>query len=125
MIGNMELYIDTSDNQNIKLSLLKEGILLCEKSEEAQYRQSEKLLPLIVSFLADNGLSKEELSSIRVNEQGEGFSSLRLGVVVANALAYGLGIEVIDSKGKNLKAGDISLVRPEYASEPNIGKKKS
>jgi tRNA A37 threonylcarbamoyladenosine modification protein TsaB len=118
----MQLLIDTSDNENIRLSLLENGETICEHTEEAKFRQSEKLLPMIKEFLSAAGVKKEDLEGIVVNEKGNGFSSLRLGVVVANALAYGLGIDVRNSQGQNLAMDGFGVVKPEYASEPNIGK---
>ncbi len=119
----MMLSIDTSNNEIIKLALEKDGQLVCVKKIEAKYRQSEKLLVSIDEMLRENGIVLNDLEQILVNESGEGFSSLRIGIVTANALAYALGIPVADSHGIVEPNSDgFGLVRPQYAKEPNIGK---
>ncbi len=117
----MELYLDTSESSTIKIAIKKDDLVLFEKSLEAKYQQSEKLLIAIDDLLTKNNVKLVEIKKIIVKESGEGFSSLRIGVVTANALAYGLGIPVEGITGKSIELGSFNIVKPEYNSEPNIG----
>jgi tRNA A37 threonylcarbamoyladenosine modification protein TsaB len=117
----MELYINTANKEYIEVSIKQEETVLFNKKEEAKFQQSEKLLRLIDKLLFEAGVSKRKLKKIRVADEGDGFSSLRIGVVAANALAYGLGIPVVGSSGREIVLGEYQLVRPKYFAEPNIG----
>ncbi len=117
----MDLYIDTSTNEYIYIAVFKDGVLVCEDKVLAKYRQAEKLLASIDSLLKINKLQIKKIKKIKVNNEGEGFSALRIGVVTANALAYGLGVLVESSGGAKIKFNDYSIVRPSYSQEPNIG----
>ena len=64
------------------------------------------------------------MKKIKVENYGGSFTSLRIGVITANALAYALKIPVeANSKinHKNKKFGLYSIVEPVYDREPNIG----
>lgn len=117
----MELYIDTSKNEYFSLILKKDGDIMAKTKVKAKFRQSEKLLPVIDSLLKKNDVNIKQIKKIKVSDKGEGFSSLRIGVVTANALAYGLGIPCVSFNDKEIKTGEFSLVQPVYSQEPNIG----
>ena len=117
----MELLIDTSKNEYIYIAILKSGDVVFEKRLEAKYRQSEKLLPAIHDLLQEGKINIKNIKKIKVNSKGEGFSSLRIGVVTANALAYALGVPCKSFDNTALKTKKFSLVEPEYNQEPNIG----
>ncbi len=117
----MKLYIDTSKNEYFVLSLKKEDKLLGELKVEAKFKQSEKLLSSIDDLLAQNKTNIKQVEKIIVNNQGEGFSSLRIGIVTANALAYALGISCVAVNGEKIETESFSLVEPKYSQEPNIG----
>ena len=84
----MILCIDTQDMKKIKVSLKKEGKVIKLLSEENEYG-SQVLLPLIKKIVDVNCLTAIEV------ETGPGsFTGLRVGVSVANALGFSLGIPV-------------------------------
>lgn len=117
----MQLYIDTSKNEYFRLSL-KQGEQLLDKSKtKAKFKQSEKLLVAIDELLEKNKVEIKQVKKIIVNDEGDGFSTLRIGVVTANALAYALNIEVVGVSENNIKIKDFSMVKPNYSQEPNIG----
>ena len=57
---------------------------------------------------------------------GQGsFTSLRLGLATANALAYALNIPVEDQDGQVLKVSGLQIVEPRYDREPKISLPKN
>ncbi|MDA3840192.1 MAG: tRNA threonylcarbamoyladenosine biosynthesis protein TsaB [Patescibacteria group bacterium] len=122
----MELIIDTSKNQNILIELFSNGKLLAKKDFEASFTQAERLLPEIDLLLKKINKKSKDLEKIKVGNSGGSFSALRIGIVTANTLAYGLDIPVSSLDGKSIRIDNIEMVKPEYSSEPNItiGKKK-
>ncbi len=118
---DMNLYIDTSKNEYFQLALKDEGQLIDQIKVEAKFKQSEKLLLSIDKLLAKNKTNIKQLEKLIVEDVGEGFSALRIGVVTANALAYGLGIPCETVNGEEIKTAKFNLVKPKYNQEPNIG----
>lgn len=122
----MKLIINTTEGDQIKIALKSlKGRVISEKKIEAPYQQSEKLLPLVESLLNENNKMMRDLKEIVVVNIGGSFTSLRIGIVTANALGYALGIPV---KGTNEQAkkdsGKFDIVEPVYSSEPNITKER-
>jgi len=100
------------DNEKIYLEL--DGK---KKSVPAARKQSEKLLKAIVDFC-----DLKKVKAISINNTGSSFTALRIGVTSANALAYGLGIEIIPTENKNIfKVNNKKYAAPVYDREPNIG----
>jgi tRNA threonylcarbamoyladenosine biosynthesis protein TsaB len=89
----MILKIDTTDN-------LKTRVQLGSKVIERKYNQprEQELLVLIDQILKDNKASLKQITAIKVNPGPGSFTGTRVGVAVANALAWSLGIKV---NGKN------------------------
>lgn len=76
------------------LALIEDGRVIAEKTWIGARDESEKLLPNILEMLGEAHYSLSQLSRI-VAVQGPGpFSALRIGVTVANTLAYSLGCEL-------------------------------
>ncbi|MCX6795687.1 MAG: tRNA (adenosine(37)-N6)-threonylcarbamoyltransferase complex dimerization subunit type 1 TsaB [Candidatus Falkowbacteria bacterium] len=125
------LSIDTASQSEIILMLKSGGKTLAKKKFLAPKKQAEKLLPAIEKMLVKNWFQLKELSGIEVVNRGGTFTSLRIGVITANALAFSLGVPVvaIDKDGVIVpedikKAQGLTIVAPHYDAEPNIGKKK-
>lgn len=130
----MILYIDTSLNEKMLICLFekkgKNYDIIFKKQISAFRQQSEKLIPSILKILETNNLSLKDLELISVNNEGGSFTSLRIGVVTANALAYGFNIKVraayieddklIIKKGETIKFSKGLIVKPKYSAEPNI-----
>lgn len=111
----MILYIDTKDRKQIMVSLKKEGKVMKSLSEENEYG-SQVLLPLIEKLLdhftevelqfhprggdRGGGAKWKLLKAIEVETGPGSFTGIRIGVSVANALGFSLGIPV---NGKNLE----------------------
>lgn len=129
----MILFINTASHDEIIISLLSpEGKKIKTKKFEAHRRQAEKLLPAVSKLLLVASKKLTDLKKIQVVISGGSFTSLRIGVVTANALAYALRIpvEAVSANGEILKNQPAKkfdsyvIVTPQYDREPNIGIKK-
>ncbi len=120
----MILSIDTSKSPIIALALREQEHMIAHVEFEAKHSQAEKLLPAIERLLRDNGLSLNDISKVSVKSSGDSFTSLRIGVVTANSLAYALGVPVTNEKERNIKIENINLVNPNYSEEPRITQPK-
>lgn len=136
----MILYIDTTDNDIVKLALKNGSEFIAQKKFKARFRQAEKLLPEIDKLLKSKKLDLKQINQIVVANKGGSFTSLRIGVVTANALGFALNIpvkkrvktesktELVEKRIKKYhnknKGKNIDIVVPEYEREPNITVKK-
>lgn len=125
----MQLIINTSDKDEINIALSEKGSIKFEKTFEARFRQAELLLIEIDELMSANYVNLNDIKAIIVENRGDSFTALRIGVVTANALGYALGIPVMkksrvsDEKGVG-RTKKYSIVEPEYNKEPNITQKK-
>lgn len=117
----MYLLINTAENNKISLSLKDGDIFIDEITVDAKLTQAEKLLPLIDEILIKNKIKLLDIEKIGVVNQGEGFTSLRIGVITANALAYALGVPVFSTIDGLINTDcKFNVIRPIYNREPNI-----
>ncbi len=103
----MILHIDTKNQKVISVSLKKEppktslakggGKVISEMSIENEYG-SQTLLPLILRLLQTTNYKLQTLKGIEVETGPGSFTGLRVGVSVANALGFALGIPVNGKK---------------------------
>lgn len=93
----MILKIDTKNQKLVRVSLKEEGKIIKSLSEENEYG-SQVLLPLILSLLKTENCKLETLEGIEVETGPGSFTGLRVGVSVANALGFSLGIPVNGKK---------------------------
>ena len=96
----MILHINTKDSKKVKISLKKGKKTLKVLTEDREYG-SQVLLPMILKLMktvncelhaGPSGL--KTLQGIEVETGPGSFTGLRVGVSVANSLAYSLGIPV-------------------------------
>jgi len=118
----MILYINTTDNEKVKLILKKGDKVLDEIKFSARFKQAEKLLPEIDKLLKKKKIKLKDLKEIRVENYGGSFTSLRIGVITANTLGFALGIPVKSNKNNKTtkKYTKFNIVEPIYNREPNI-----
>ncbi len=121
-----------TDSERAELYVLdKEGKQLNSEIWQSGRELSQQILQKIADLLKRNKNDFENLTGIVVFQGPGSFTSLRIGISVGNALAYGLEIPVVGTDGKawlaagfknlqNAKAGE--FVMPEYGAEPNITK---
>ncbi len=89
----MVLYINTKDQKVVEVSLKDKGEVMDKLTEQNEYG-SQVLLPLIEKILKKNKLEFKDLKGIEVETGPGSFTGLKVGVSVANALAYSLNIPV-------------------------------
>lgn len=93
----MTLYINSSDKNKIIVELKKHGKVKFREKGENEYG-SQILLPLIKKIIEKNGFEFPDLKEIEVETGPGSFTGLRVGVSVANALGFSLGIPVNGKK---------------------------
>lgn len=121
----MILTINTSHPEVIELSLLQGKEKLAVITVPARHRQAELLLPQLEKLLKKTKAKLSDIQSIKVSTKGQGFTSLRIGVITANALAYALDIPVRPKEGKPIKIGKVTIATPVYDKPPSITRKKT
>lgn len=84
----LKLYIDTSNNQEIKVQLDFDGKKK-DYSEEVN-KSIEKTLGLINKVLEKNNLKINDIDKIYVKKGPGSFTGLRIGISIANALSFAL-----------------------------------
>ncbi|NCN99657.1 tRNA (adenosine(37)-N6)-threonylcarbamoyltransferase complex dimerization subunit type 1 TsaB [Candidatus Falkowbacteria bacterium] len=122
----MTLYINTVSADQMTIALNDGTELVAQKIIQAPRQQGEKLVPAIDSLLKRKRLKLNDITKIVVANRGGSFTSLRIGVITANALAYALNIpvEAEESGSHRKKFASYSLVEPFYDRDPDIGKPK-
>ena len=104
-----KVYIDTTKNTKVVVRLtLDEQVYAKEK--EVEVRSAQLVLPLIDELLKEHELTPKDLDGVEVNVGPGSFTGVRVGVSIANALAFGLGIPVNKTKIINGQ----TLVEPKY-----------
>ncbi len=91
------LYINTRNQKTVAVSLKKEGKNIASLSEKNEYG-SQALLPLIMKLLRTTNYELKTLQGIEIETGPGSFTGLRVGVSVANALGFALGIAVNGKK---------------------------
>lgn len=93
----MILTIDTKDQKVVRVSLKKDRKVVKSLSKSREYG-SQVLLPLIMKLLKTSNCELKTLQRIEVETGPGSFTGLRVGVSVANALGFALGITVNGKK---------------------------
>jgi tRNA threonylcarbamoyladenosine biosynthesis protein TsaB len=85
----MILFINTSDKDRITLGL--DGKMF---TAEARQDKSQKLLPFLHDLLKKEKINIKDISEIKVNTGPGSFTGLRVGLSVANTIAWVLNIPI-------------------------------
>ncbi len=96
------LYIQTKEITEFVFKLKTNDNFYISKNSCKQGKLSEILLQSIDKFIKESNLILQDLDAIVVFSGPGSYTSLRIGVVTANSLAWGLNIEVIGISGKVL-----------------------
>jgi tRNA threonylcarbamoyladenosine biosynthesis protein TsaB len=132
---SLYLYLDTTERDSFTVALIAGSKVAKKRRVKSVRGHSEKLLAAVAALLKSVGRPAAMTSIVIVRGPGS-FTSLRIGVSCANALAYGLGVPVV-GVGKDVPMSGIhrlfarirpskkiNIVVPEYGREPDIVMKK-
>jgi tRNA threonylcarbamoyladenosine biosynthesis protein TsaB len=92
------LYIDSKDNTKIIISLKKNKIIDTIETALVLKKGSQVILPSIEKILKKHSLTISDIEAVEVNCGPGSFTGLRVGVAIANALAFSLGVSLNKKK---------------------------
>lgn len=93
----VKLHIDTSDNKKTSVSLEVNGIQdTLERAIEP--RSGQVVLELLDELVQSHGLTTHDIDAIDVVTGPGSFTGLRVGVAIANTLAYTLHLPLNNGK---------------------------
>lgn len=113
-----------TDNPLAEIGLFDGQTKLAYETWQAHRQLAETIHQKIDQLLTVQGQSLYSVEGIVVFQGPGSFTGLRIGLAVANALAYGLEIPIIASNGKNwIKSGIARLQKGETdrTAVPNYG----
>ena len=100
------MYIDTRDNKKIVVRLETKSEIFEEKSV-ASKKRAQIALPMIEKVLKRAKIKTSDIDEIKVERGPGSFTGLRVGIAIANALAFSSQVRI---NGKRL--GEIEA--PQY-----------
>ena len=87
------LTIETSETL-CSLCLTKDGQVLSQSSQPGRRQQADLLLPAVHELLQASGKALSDLDAIGVSVGPGAFTGVRIGIAMAQGLAYGLNLPV-------------------------------
>lgn len=120
-----------TDSPTPQLALHSNNQVVDEEKWEAHRELSDQLLRKIEDLLKRNKLEFTDIKGVVVFAGPGSFTGLRIGITVANTLAYSLEIPIVGAQEENwqtagakkLNSGENQqIVTPFYGGEPNITK---
>jgi tRNA A37 threonylcarbamoyladenosine modification protein TsaB len=102
----MKLFIDSTDNTKTILRFDDKEFIRNVNSPRDQ-----DVFGFLAKCLKDENLEVNDISEIEVNPGPGSFTGTRVGVSIANALGFSLGVKV---------NGQMDPVQPTYSSPPSI-----
>lgn len=97
----MKILALRTDQPQAELYLLEDVKKISLLKWQAHRKLAETLNSKIEEILNKSSISYEDLDAIAVYKGPGSFTGLRIGISVANSLAYGLGIPIVASGGKD------------------------
>lgn len=88
-----KLFIDTSNNKQT-VAKLKIGDKEFDETSDTVDRRPESILTLIDAVCNKAGIRAKQIEEVEVVEGPGSYTGLKVGVSVANALSFALGIKV-------------------------------
>ena len=118
-----------TDKPEAELYLINEGRIIDEIKWTAHRQLAETIHHKINELLERQVIRMESLAGILVYEGPGSFTGLRIGISVANALAYGLSVPNSGATGENWLSTKVDQkpfepIVPQYGSEPHITAQK-
>lgn len=126
----MTLFIDTSDFNNLRLALI--GEKLSEFNTAVKFNENYRTNELLEKFLKKNKTQPKDLKHLVVCTGPGSFTGIRVGVSLAQALGFALGITVTGIEKKYIPSDLSELTKRKlpnklllhYGAKPNITKAK-
>lgn len=118
-----------TDNPQAEIGLYDGTKQIAEIKWQAHRRLAETIHQRISEILANHQVAPGDITGIVVYRGPGSFTGLRIGISVANTLAYGLGIPIVGTiKEKWIQDGLSKVIAtplgrfvvPEYGSDPHI-----
>ena len=118
-----------TDHPEAEIGLFKDNLEITYETWRADRELAETLHSKIFDMLQKNNCDWSDISGVVCYEGPGSFTGLRIGITVANTLAYGLNIPIAAATGEDwvkqaiTKISDskkTQYVRPEYGSLPHI-----
>ena len=118
-----------TDKPEAELGLYQDDQRLAYTAWAAHRELAETIQDRIEKLLKANSKQLSDIQGISAYQGPGSFTGLRIGLTVANALAYSLKIPIVATGGadwikigqKRLASGQTdTIAMPEYGSEPNI-----
>ena len=122
-----------TDKPDAELYLYVSGKKLAEIKWRAHLKLAETLNSKIQEILNMLSISYDNLGGIAIYKGPGSFTGLRIGMSVANALAFSLGIPIVSKSGNNwlessmedlLKGKNEKIVAPKYGAPARVTKPK-
>ncbi len=120
-----------TDKPEAELYLYNGTDIKAEVRWQAHRELSDTLLRKIEELLSTNGTKLSDLTGIVVYEGPGSFTGLRIGISIANTLAYSLNIPIAGAEGDNWQEVSLkklvntespTVIIPKYGSEAHITK---
>ncbi len=89
----LTLCINTSGHTNT-LAIVKDSELIAEEIWQSERNETETILPKLEKLLREAELKIEQIETINIIQGIGGFTSLRVGISIANTIAYDLNIPI-------------------------------
>jgi len=89
------LFIRSSEHEQVELSLLTKNKIIKISKFVQMGTMADKFLLILDKFLAKNEIALKDLNAITIYAGPGSYTSLRIGLSVANALAFALDIPVV------------------------------
>lgn len=99
-INNMILLINTIERSKLEIAIFKNDVLNIFQFETQT--SAEDILPVISELLKQNKLSLQNITAILVNVGPGSYTGTRIGITVANTLAWTLDIPVLGYQDNNI-----------------------
>lgn len=118
-----------TDNPDAEIYLYQGKDRISSFTWHADRQLARDLLTMIHTELQKQGADWHDITGVLVFEGPGSFTGLRIGITVADTLAYGLKVPIVAAKGDNwLKEGisrledgeNDKLALPHYGAEANI-----
>lgn len=125
----MKVLVLRTDKPEAEVGVYDGDKQLAYETWQAHRELSDTIHLKIEEMLNKSTISAGDLQGIVVYEGPGSFTGLRIGIAVANAMAYAYGIPIVASGGKNwIKDGLKSLAEgkndkialPKYGAPPNV-----